>query len=124
MNEQLAAARVEAAGLRPRFENQVNPDVTRGLVIRQTPGAGDRVDEGDKVTLLVSLGGDDVIVPDVSDRPLDEAEAILTDLSLIVVVTAERGSGLPPGTVYRQSPTAESQAREGDIVALFVAAPG
>lgn len=123
VNEQLAAARVEAAGLHPRFENQVNAEVTRGQVIRQTPTPGTELHAGDKVTLLVSLGGDDVIVPSVLDRPVAEAEAILSDLGLIVDVTAAGGTNRPPGTVYSQSPTAESQAKQGDHVALFVAAP-
>ncbi len=123
VNEQLAAARVEAVGLHPRFENQVNAEITRGQVIRQTPPPGAELHEGDKVTLLVSLGGDDVIVPSVLDRPVAEAEAILSDLGLIVDVTAAGGTNRPPGTVYSQSPTAESQAKQGDHIALFVAAP-
>jgi beta-lactam-binding protein with PASTA domain/predicted Ser/Thr protein kinase len=78
----IAQERIREQGLQPRTRYEFNDDVPVGLVISQDPNAGDKIERGNVVRLVVSLGHEKVVVPDV--RGKDEAQAIaeLTEAGL------------------------------------------
>ncbi|MFO8076954.1 MAG: PASTA domain-containing protein [Egibacteraceae bacterium] len=57
-------------------------DVAEGAVIDQEPEAGSALHEGDEVALVVSLGVEQVEVPDLRGRQLSEVEDLLAEAGL------------------------------------------
>jgi eukaryotic-like serine/threonine-protein kinase len=54
---QIARLKIRAAGLDPDVKEEDNPQAQPGFVFKQDPAAGQRVDRGSKVTILVAKGG-------------------------------------------------------------------
>jgi serine/threonine-protein kinase len=80
--EYLAVSLLEKQGLRAAIHREPNDRVKVGLVIRQDPAAGVRLDKGSKVDLYVSTGPPKVEVPDVKNKSRDEAIALITSAKL------------------------------------------
>jgi serine/threonine-protein kinase len=114
-----AKRRVRAAGLRPQVEKESSAKVAAGIVIRSDPSAGRPVDRRSDVTLVVSSGPEQVVVPDVTGRDEEEAVGALRAKGLSAVVR-EQASSEPQGTVVKQSPTGGQQIDQGSSVTLFV----
>ncbi|MGW0501776.1 Stk1 family PASTA domain-containing Ser/Thr kinase [Micromonospora sp. NPDC003241] len=91
-----------------------------GQVLAIDPGAGERVEEGTKVTLTVSRGNV-VRVPDVANLTEDEARKRLRDAGFEVRV--QTGREVPAdqaGRVLNQDPNANSQRTKGSRVTITI----
>ena len=76
-----------------------------GIVTAQDPEEGERIDEGDTVTITVSTGLRQVEVPKVVGLSQEEAEAEITGAKLRVgEITTETSDEFKEGTVISQSP--------------------
>jgi serine/threonine-protein kinase len=76
-----------------------------GIVTAQDPEAGDRLEEGETVTLTVSAGRPQTEVPEVVGLTQEEAEAEIAEAKLKVGdVTTETSEEFEEGTVISQSP--------------------
>ena len=115
-----AESRLDREGLTVQVQMQQS-EKPEGEVIAQSPGAGAKLDAGDRVTITVSEGLEKVSVPDVEG--LTEKEALQT----------LRGQGLAPsvrerttdveeedGTVLVQRPAAGTELDQGKTVVLVV----
>jgi serine/threonine-protein kinase len=113
-SEDSARSELEAAGLLVDVESETS-DAAEGLVIEENPGPGSRVEEGERVTIVVSEGPGDVSVPNVIGQSRQSALGSLSaaDLGATVVEvetdvesedeqvldqTPGGGSRVPPGT--------------------------
>lgn len=87
IDESLAALEREALVVN-RLPDEFNPTVPAGVVIRQDPPGHTMVPRGTVVTIVVSLGPDNVVLPDLG--PLDHASvlAALTNAGFQVGVIA------------------------------------
>ncbi|MGI9018390.1 MAG: PASTA domain-containing protein [Euzebya sp.] len=101
---------------------EFNDVIPAGTVIRQDPPAGDPVAQGSPVTVVVSLGIEQVDVPTVTGTTQAEAEAAISQAQLgLGEVTAEYSDEVPQaGTVISQSVPGESQVDKGTPVNLVV----
>jgi len=115
-----AIASLQAAGFDSTFESQRSRAIDRGSVIEQIPAAGERLREGDKVTLVVSSGAGFVTIPLVLGMTQTEAEAALVQVGLAVAIQPEPRGGIPVGTVFDQIPGGNNQGEFGDVVTLRV----
>ncbi|MEX0868991.1 MAG: Stk1 family PASTA domain-containing Ser/Thr kinase [Nitriliruptoraceae bacterium] len=97
-----------------------HPDVRSGQVIATRPAAGASVVDGGTVELLVSSGPAPVAVPDLVDRPLDEATALAEGRGLRIVTTDRSHNPAPAGTVLTQSPAAGTELRPGTPIDVTV----
>lgn len=107
------------------------PDLQAGAVLKQYVNGkevkpGDMIPKGSVVELHVGdgLGNTEFEVPDVVGMPVDEASALLLGQQLqIGSIFYVQGSGEPDGTVIRQRPFAEVDAkiRVGEMVDLWIA---
>ncbi|MGH2547547.1 MAG: PASTA domain-containing protein, partial [Actinomycetota bacterium] len=95
-------------------------EVRRGLVISQDPPAGDRVEEGTEVTLVVSRGPPPEVVPSVVGETEEDAEEILVEAGFVVGTVTPRESDEDEGIVLEQDPPGDSEARPGTAVNLVV----
>jgi beta-lactam-binding protein with PASTA domain len=90
--------------LEGRTEFAASLTVERGVVISQRPPAGDKVERGETVTIVVSRGKSLVETPDVIGRTESEATASIRNLGLTVRIETRNHEEVPKGSVIRQTP--------------------
>lgn len=94
-----------------------------GTVISQTPAAGSDAPHGAALSLTVSTGPADLIMPDLFGWSVDEARAFIEDMGLVVAETVyEMRDDAPVSTVVSHMPAADTVVEEGETVVLVVAA--
>ncbi|GAB3491305.1 Stk1 family PASTA domain-containing Ser/Thr kinase [Nocardiopsis coralliicola] len=113
-DEQPAREELEAAGVAVSVEQDSSDDVDEGKVISQDPEGGTKVGAGDEVTLTVSTGPEEIEIPDLVGRPVEDAQKELEDLGFTVKVTVVIGGD----RVADYTP--KGPARKGDEVELIV----
>jgi len=97
-------------------------DVPQGTVIRTNPGAGTVLEVGETVTLVVSAGPEQVIVPNVTEKTEQTAQQELQLAGFRVEVVEQ---ALPPGSpddgrVLAQDPVGGQRAQRGSTVRITV----
>jgi len=93
------------------------------VVIVQLRSPGSRVIPGTSVDLIVSLGssGELALVPDVTGKPLEDAEKLLLRAGFPVgKISYEEIRGVLPNTVYRQVPKGKELFSKGKGIELVV----
>jgi eukaryotic-like serine/threonine-protein kinase len=97
-------------------------DVPQGTVIRTDPGSGTVLEVGETVTLVVSAGPEQVIVPNVTEKTEQTAVEELELAGFRVQVVEQE---LPPGSpddgrVLAQDPPGGQRAQRGATVTITV----
>ena len=117
-----AQARQELAGLTITIQRAPDPRIPRDRVASQLPLATIRVSDGSAVTLTISDGPGDAIVPTgLLGKPLEEVRAALTAAGLRVSRTIAIDSEQEPGIVLKISPEPGSTVEAGTGVVLEIA---
>jgi serine/threonine-protein kinase len=117
-----ASAKLKEAGFKPVTEKQPSATVASGRVISTNPSAGTEAQAGSAVTVLVSSGPAQTIVPDVVGQSRAAAEATLTNAKLAAgAITQQSSTEQAPGTVLEQSPAAGASLPAGGTVSFVVA---
>jgi beta-lactam-binding protein with PASTA domain/predicted Ser/Thr protein kinase len=106
-------------GLRVKVNHLANADVEQGLVYRQSPDAGTRVEKETRVVIDVSTGKPQVTIPNVVGKDQTEAVKELTEANLDARVV-EVSSNEKEGTVTGQFPRATTVVVEGTQVRINV----
>jgi serine/threonine-protein kinase len=124
MTQQEATDELSAKGLTvsPDIIAEANPDFDSGTVIRTDPPKGAEVKQGDMVTLVVSLGAGEVIVPSTNGLTQSAAQALLEGAGYEFVVTLanEASDTVPAGSATRTDPAASAVVKKGDPITLYV----
>jgi serine/threonine-protein kinase len=135
LREERALERLQEAGLAGDVEERRAAEA-EGVVVEQEPEAGERVEAGGTVRLVVSEGRggattggtgttatrpETARVPEVVGRRSSEATSILQDAGFGVRV-ATVPSNEPAGVVVGQNPAAGAEAEQGSEVRLNVSA--
>jgi serine/threonine-protein kinase len=95
-----------------------------GTVVDQTPKAGTFMQRGEVVTLAVSAGARQVVVPDVTGMPLEQARTVLERAHLqIGAVIYKAVPQREPGRVVETSPAPRSRVDESSGVDVTVPLP-
>ncbi|MGA8986830.1 Stk1 family PASTA domain-containing Ser/Thr kinase [Aeromicrobium sp.] len=119
-----AATRVlERQGLvvADKTQEEASGDVGQGEVIRTDPSAGDTVDDGSTVTLVVSAGPEQVTMPDVRQLQFDVAKKQLEDGDgSFKVSRKDVDNSADEGVVINSTPLVGEQVDVGSKVTLFV----
>jgi eukaryotic-like serine/threonine-protein kinase len=118
--EAAARATLEGQGLTVSVVRKPNDEIDTGLVVRQDPGAGTKLNKGENVELTVSDGAGSVKVPDVQGLDFDEAQTTLQDKGLNVVRRDEASDDVDAGKVTRTNPPADAGVERGSNVEVFV----
>lgn len=98
-------------------------DYVEGYVIRTNPTANTILHDGDKITLVVSLGPKEemVVMPSLIGLTRDEAEIKLLDYELQLGEVREfENEDMPEGTVYFQSVEHGTSVAPGTSVNLYL----
>jgi len=95
-----------------------------GTVVLQTPKTGTYLRRGSVVTLAITTGARQVVVPQVASMPLDQARDVLTKAGLGVGAVIFRDNPeREPGRVVTTTPKAGARVDQGTAVNLEVPLP-
>ena len=119
LKEEAAVALVQEKGLDPEVQRAANADVEKGRVFDQNPNPGNRIQKGDRVTLLVSTGPPKTSVPDIVGMNYGDAVQALNEVNL-QATKHEVFSQKPVGKVISQDPPAGEQVVDGAEIVLDV----
>jgi eukaryotic-like serine/threonine-protein kinase len=115
----VAKRNIQSADLRPVAISRSHDTVPRGIVFRQDPSAGERIQKGNAVRLFVSSGKPRVAVPDVVGAR--EADAIATLRAAGLIPNAvDIFSEEPSGTVIAQDPKGGTNIVRGSAVRINI----
>ena len=93
----------------------------RGVITRQSPGRGKSVPKGGEVTLWVSTGKPERVVPSVLNEPEQQAVTDLRNAGFTVRVTTTPTSNYAlNGLVASQSPASGATKKDGTVVTISV----
>jgi beta-lactam-binding protein with PASTA domain/tRNA A-37 threonylcarbamoyl transferase component Bud32 len=100
----------------------VSPDVAAGLAIGTDPASGSREKSNVPITLDVSAGKPDVVVPTVAGDSRAVAVAALQHEGFTTTVAPQTDNTIPQGDVVRTSPPGGSRQRPGRTIEVIVSA--
>ncbi len=111
-----AQATLEAAGFVVTTSEQPSAEVEEGLVIGTNPAAGTEVAPATTVTIAVSTGAEDVIVPDFTGMTIDEGAAAAEAAGLTITFEEDPDDPDPDGVVVSQDPAPGTTVAGGSEV--------
>ena len=111
---------LEAAGLtlNPSTQQKATADQPPGTILSQTPPAGEQVDKGAPVAVLVAVGTGSVKVPAITGKTLPQAEQALRAAKLAVGTSSIQPPD-PKAKIASQIPAAGEVVKEGAPIAIF-----
>lgn len=100
-------------------EEEYNDEVEKDMVVSQKVEAGTKVKKNDTIGVVVSLGSDKIIMPDVTDKEREVAYEMLKDK---VKITDEYmfNDDVAIGVVIRQSPPSGAEISKNSNVTLYI----
>ncbi len=101
-------------------EEQASDEFDEGIVISQSPNAGERVDEGSAVDVVVSSGPESVLVPGLIGATEEEARSSLEGEGLSIDVATEPNDEFEEGIVFAQDPEEGTEVDPGTVVAVLI----
>lgn len=113
----------EKYGFIVNIEYEINEEVEVNKVIRTKPAANASLNRGGEVTLYVSQGSDtsDVVVPNLADKKLADAESELSELGLKIEVQKEVYSDtVEKGRIINQNRAAGKTIPRGEVIGVVV----
>ena len=110
-----AELKTKDAGLVPLISRGDYSDVIEaGMIVNQLLEAGKSVEKGTTLEMIMSLGSEQIELPDVSGLEKAEAEALLRDAGFTVKISEET-STIAPGLIIRQNPEAGFCAKGSEV---------
>lgn len=108
-------------GFKVSVSTKFSSTVKEGDVISQSPGGGNRISRGAKVTITVSKGEDKVTVPEVVFKTVDDAREELSREGLKLIVSSQKyDNTVPEGCIISQSPKAGKKVTKGTGIGVVV----
>ena len=110
----------ENLNLRFRLQSEASDSVPSGSVIRTEPAAGTALEQGQQVTIYISLGSNKM--PELANLTPEAAEQRLNDMNMDLKITFlyEESSSVPSGSVIRTEPAAGTALEQGQRVTIYV----
>lgn len=112
---------LEALDLKYKITYEESDDVKKDYVISQDIKEGEVVNRQSVIKVVVSIGTNDVIMPDgIEGKSVSAVKAMLTELGLNVTTTDESSDTVKEGYVTRTSPASGLTAQKGDTVIIYI----
>jgi len=116
-----AKVRIEADGFRFVIQDrQPDPSVPKGAVIWQDPPPGVVAPPNSPVSVILSEGAPDVVVPDVAEFPRALAEKVLRAAGFKVGIDDTIPAASEPGTVVQTRPGSGTGRVAGTSIGLVI----
>jgi eukaryotic-like serine/threonine-protein kinase len=124
-SQSAAVAQVKAAGLNPNVQQQNDATVTAGNVISTSPAGGSSIAKGGTVTLTVSKGAANILLPNVQNQQFNTAAQQLRTLGFTNVnPVPDNQSSLPAGEVDRMTPSPNQKYAPSQQITLYYSGGG
>jgi beta-lactam-binding protein with PASTA domain/predicted Ser/Thr protein kinase len=121
LTQDQALTRLQSDGFIVRIVPESSETVEPGIVIGTNPAGGQEADVGSVVEVFVSTGLEEIAVPPVVGKTLEQATADIQAVGLKVGVVEERpDADFEPNTVMEQSPGSGVEVGLGSSVNLVV----
>jgi serine/threonine-protein kinase len=121
MSEEQAREALAEFASEVEVRREYSTEYDANQVVGTDPAAGEEVEAGTPVTLIVSDGFPPLNVPDVVGMSqADATDAIETEGLVVGTVTPRYSDTIPEGAVIEQTPAADAPAGDGDKVDLVV----
>ena len=104
----------------PEILEEYDENVSVGHVVSQSLAAGEKVDEGTAITLVISLGPRAFDMPDVVGKTFEEAKKLLESKGLVVDATYRKDNSVSENQVLEQSISYGTEVKRGNKVILTV----
>lgn len=123
ITEKKARALADSQGITiVRTEQRDAPDKRPGEILEQDPAPGTQLQPNNKeIRVVIAKGKDDVRIPDVVNKTLEEARAELEAAGFEVPEPTPQDSNKTPGTVLSQEPKPNARGTTGSDVKLTIA---
>ena len=118
--EEKAIEALVDAGIGYVIERDYSDTFAKGIVMNQSIVEGEEVEEGQKVKLIISNGQEEVDVPDVVGKSLEEAKAELESAGFVVEEDEEYDDQVAKGYIVSQNPGGSNKAVKGSTVTVVV----
>lgn len=120
MTEDEFLASEYASQIKPVWVREYKSDIEAGTIYQQNPKNGRVVKQGQKVTLRVSLGTHWITVPPTTGMVQEDAEEMLKEKGVPVVVNYVQDDSSAAGTVAYTEPAAGEQIASDTTVVMYV----
>lgn len=118
--EDEAVKALEDAGIEYEIEREFSDVFEKNTVMSQSILEGNILEADDKVKITISKGQDEVTVPDITDKTLEEAKAALEAAGFIVEEDEEYDEEIEEGKIISQAPVGNSKAAKGSTVIIVI----
>ncbi len=115
-----ATALLQQQGLLPGEVSQQETATGNGLVLEQRPKAGEQLEKGQGVDLVISIPPAIVITPNLLGRKLENARKELSTAGLTVGQVSEKVDDNAIGLVLEQNIPADTEIKRGSSVDLVI----
>ena len=120
LDEEKAIAALEAAGIEYEIEREYSATFEEGIVMSQSIDEGAEIEEGTRVKLIISKGQEEVEVPNVVGKTVDEAKAALIAAGFTVDEDEEYSEDIQENYIISQTPDGNTKAAKGSTVTIVV----
>jgi len=120
LTEVNARARLDQEKFNVSVLRQNDDTVAKDLVIKQDPGPRAKLDRGANVTIVVSDGKAEVLLPDVAGKSLQTAKNELAAKGFKVTTGDQSSETVPAGTVIGTNPAGGSKVPPDSAVVIIV----
>ncbi len=115
-SEELASVELTVGPIQERYSDEYEA----GQIIDHSPEAGMEVPIGSEVVLTISLGVEELEVPDLIGMTESDAIRLVRDSGFEIDIQREFNSDVPDGQVFSQSPEAGTMALPEDLITIVV----
>lgn len=122
LTKEEAIEEIEKANLKVEITEETSKKVEQGYVISQNPTVNTKLNAGETVKIVVSLGTGikETTVPAVIGKTEEEAKNAITSANLKIEVVNEEDSTKDTGIVLKQSKDAGTTVEEGTTIIITV----
>lgn len=122
MTEERARAELEDMGLKMEVSETriASEDIEKDRIVKSDPDKGEKVKEGDTITVYLSSGKPTGKVPNLFGKTEADAEAALEAEGYSLGKVTSEESEYPEGTVIRQDPGADEELEKGGRVNIVL----
>ncbi len=123
LTEAQADKKLKEYDLKTITEYTNSSEIEAGKVIETNPPKDSMVIAGDQVTIVVSLGSEQVTVPSLLGKTLEQAEEALKNLGLVLGAPSfEASETYPEGQITYQTESANNKVKRGTVIDVIVSA--
>ncbi|MDE5862727.1 MAG: Stk1 family PASTA domain-containing Ser/Thr kinase [Lachnospiraceae bacterium] len=120
MTEEAALDALIEKGIPYEIEREYSETFKEGIVISQSIDDDTVLQEGDRVKLIISKGIEEINVPDVVGKSLEEAKSLLTAAGFVVDEREEYDEEIEKDTIISQTPDGNTTAAKGSTVTIVI----